>query len=327
MAFLTRNWFPIGLVLSFIAGYLLRGPGGALDAGSVASNAVVVVVFLITGYTMPTEALVRGLTDIRLHVYMELFIFGVFPLYVFATTLLLGDLFRPEVIAGLYALAVLPTTIASCTIFTQATGGNVAGTMFNAAFSNLIGVFLSPLLLSILLQSSGRALPVEQLTGIFVRLVLLMVAPIAVGQTLRRRFSTFAHRHGAVLRKSTSVAILLVVFFAVARAAGEEAFVGNLASMGAPGVYLVVSHLLLLALAWGGARALRLGRENELAVVFTAPHKTLALGAPLVSVYFADRPEVAGIALLPVILYHLIELLVAGVIRSGVYRTLLQDRS
>jgi sodium/bile acid cotransporter 7 len=316
MAFLRRNWFPIALVLAFIAGYLFRGLGVALNPASVGTYAVVIVIFLITGYTMPTEALLRGVTDLKLHLYMELFIFVVFPLYVVASILLLGDLFRPEVVAGLFALAVLPTTITSCTVFTQATGGNVAGTMFNAAFSNLVGVFLSPLLLSLLLQSTGRALPVDQLTGIFIRLAVLMIVPIAIGQVLRRRYPAFSERHGPMLRKSTSIAILLVVFFNVARAAADEAFVSNLGSMGGPTVYLVVSHLLLLGLAWGGARLARLGPQNERSVIFTAPHKTLALGAPLVAVYFADRPEVIGIALLPVILYHLIELLVAGVLRA-----------
>lgn len=126
MAFLRRNWFPIALVLSFIAGYLFRGLGVALNPASVGTYAVVIVIFLITGYTMPTEALLRGVTDLKLHLYMELFIFVVFPLYVVASVLLIGDLFRPEVVAGLFALAVL--------------------------------------------QSTGRALPVDQLTGIFIRL-------------------------------------------------------------------------------------------------------------------------------------------------------------
>lgn len=316
MQFLKRNWFPITLVLSFIAGYVFRDVGVALNPDSFGTYTVVIVIFLITGYTMPTEALVRGVTDLKLHLYMEIFIFVVFPLYVLASTLLLGDLFRPEVVAGLFALAVLPTTITSCTVFTQATNGNVAGTMFNAAFSNLVGVFLSPLLLSLMLQSTGRALPMDQLTGIFIRLGILMIIPIALGQILRRVYPAFSEKHGPVLRKSTSIAILLVVFFNVAAAAVDEAFMANLGTMGGPTLYLIISHLLLLALAWGGAKLFRLGRANEMSVIFTAPHKTLALGAPLVAIYFADRPEVIGIALLPVIIYHLVELLVAGVLRS-----------
>ncbi|MFO7782614.1 MAG: bile acid:sodium symporter [Spirochaetia bacterium] len=316
MQFLKRNWFPITLVLSFIAGYVFRDVGVALNPDSFGTYTVVIVIFLITGYTMPTEALVRGVTDIKLHLYMEIFIFVVFPLYVLASTMLLGDLFRPEVVAGLFALAVLPTTITSCTVFTQATNGNVAGTMFNAAFSNLVGVFLSPLLLSLMLQSTGRALPMDQLTGIFIRLGILMIIPIAIGQIMRRVYPAFSEKHGPVLRKSTSIAILLVVFFNVAAAAVDEAFMSNLGTMGGPTVYLIISHLVLLALAWGGAKLFRLGRANEMSVIFTAPHKTLALGAPLVAIYFADRPEVIGIALLPVILYHLVELLVAGVLRS-----------
>jgi sodium/bile acid cotransporter 7 len=316
MAFFRQNWFPILLVVAFAGGFVLPGAGVALNQGSGATRALVVFIFLVTGYTMPTEALLRGVTDVKLHLYVEGFIFIGFPLYVFLTTWVLGDVFRPEVLAGLYALSVLPTTISSCTVFTQATGGNVAGTMFNAAFSNLVGVFLSPLLLSLLLQSAGRTLPMEQLGAIFLRLGLLMLAPTAAGQLLKRVYPGLAERKGKALRKSTSVAILLIVYFNVARAAGDDVFVSNLSSMGWPVVYLLASHLLLLAAAWGGARLLGFSREDERSAVFAAPQKTLALGAPLITIYFADQPRVLGIALLPVMLYHLIELLTAGMIRS-----------
>jgi predicted Na+-dependent transporter len=51
--------------------------------------------------------------------------------------------------------------------------------------------------------------------------------------------------------------------------------------------------------------------------LYAAPQKTLAVGVPLVSTYFAASPEILGLALLPLVFYHAWQLLVAGFIRSS----------
>jgi predicted Na+-dependent transporter len=84
-----------------------------------------------------------------------------------------------------------------------------------------------------------------------------------------------------------------------------------------PFAYLAAAHLALLALAYGGARALRLSPQNTISVLYVAPQKTLAAGAPLLSTYFAASPEILGVALLPLLFYHAWQLLVAGVVRGS----------
>ena len=49
---------------------------------------------------------------------------------------------------------------------------------------------------------------------------------------------------------------------------------------------------------------------------YAAPQKTLAVGVPLISTYFASNPEIIGLALLPLVFYHAWQLLVAGVVKS-----------
>ena len=50
--------------------------------------------------------------------------------------------------------------------------------------------------------------------------------------------------------------------------------------------------------------------------VFVAPQKTLAMGVPLLSTYFAAQPEVLGIAMIPLLFYHPWQLLTAGVAKG-----------
>ena len=56
-------------------------------------------------------------------------------------------------------------------------------------------------------------------------------------------------------------------------------------------------------------------REDRVALLYVAPQKTLALGVPLLSIYFADQ-DLLGVVLLPLVFYHPFQILVAGLLRS-----------
>ena len=72
--------------------------------------------------------------------------------------------------------------------------------------------------------------------------------------------------------------------------------------------------MLLLALAHGGAwllgKVLNLPRGDRIAMLFAGGQKSIAMGAPLATVLFA--PDVAGIVLLPILTYHLLQLVLAA---------------
>jgi len=124
MQFLVKNWFLIGLLLLLIVGFLAPDIGIGISAGSATTNILIVLIFLITGYTLPSEAVKNGLREIKLHLFLQIFIFAVVPLYFYLTLLLLPFQFSAETRIGIFALAVLPTTIFSCVLFTQTAGGN-----------------------------------------------------------------------------------------------------------------------------------------------------------------------------------------------------------
>jgi sodium/bile acid cotransporter 7 len=218
---------------------------------------------------------------------------------------------------GIFAVAVLPTTISSCIVFTQISGGNVMGTMFNSALANILGVILSPLLLSLLMRGCGDSLPAAEVLKILRNLSLQMLIPIACGQILRRFFQNFATKQKKPLSVVSNIFILFILFFAFSKTAGNPNFVGNLRSLLGPFAYLAATHILLLFIAYAGARLFRFSRENTISVLYVAPQKTLAVGVPLISTYFAATPEALGIALLPLVFYHAWQLLVAGFVKSS----------
>ena len=315
--FLKRNWFLLGMLAAIALGFLAPGAGRLVNPASATRIALIAALFLIAGFTLPSESIGPGLASWRLHLFIHAFLFLLTPALFFLTTLPLRRLFGPELAAGMLALAVLPTTISSCVVFTQVSGGNVMGTLFNAAVSNLLGVFLSPLLLSLALRGSGQSLPVGELLVILRDLGLQILVPLAAGQLLRRLLKPLADRARGPLAQVSNALLLGVIFLTIASSAGDPDFLGHLSRAPWPFAYLAAVHLLLVALAYAGARALRFPRENLISAMFAAPQKTLSLGVPLISAYFACSPQTLGLVLLPLLLYHPWQLLVAGLLRNA----------
>ena len=313
-SFLSKNWFTIGILTALLLGFLFPKAGIFLNTGSVFSNVLIILLFFISGFKLPTEAIKAGMKDIRVHLLIQSFVFVIIPALLYLTSFPFRNLMEGRLIIGIYALACLPTTISSCIVFTQISGGNVVATMFNAAFANIVGVLLSPLILSLMIQSAGGPLPVSELLGILRELSLKMLLPIAVGQLARRYAGNVEKKTGKALGMLSSVFILLIVFFAFSKTSGNAVFRENIGALIVPFAYLAVAHLVFLAASFLSARALHFERENIISVLFAAPQKTLAMGVPLIGTFFAGNPETMGIALLPLIFYHAWQLFVAGFI-------------
>ena len=311
-AWFAKNWFLIGLLAAVALGLATPRAGTAASLDGATANVLVVMLFFLSGLSLPTEAIASGLRDLRLHLFLQLFIFVAVPLYFAASVALLWRGGDPRLVAGIYALAVLPTTVSSCIVFTQVARGNVIATIFNASLANVAGVFLSPLLLSLLLQQSGRALPADDLLRVLSALALKMLLPVALGQLARARLRELAQRFRKAISMFMNAAIVVIIWFSFSRPALDPTFAASLLRLWPLFGYLALSHLLLLGVVWGISRALRLDKANTYTALFVAPQKTLAMGAPLLTTYFATMPDLLGVALLPLIMYHLWQLTVAG---------------
>jgi sodium/bile acid cotransporter 7 len=233
---------------------------------------------------------------------------------------------EPAFLVGIYALACLPTTISSCIVFTQASGGNTAAAVFNSAVSNILGVFLSPLLLSILIRQGGRGLPAAQLASILAGIGLRMLLPLAVGQLARIPLRAWASRRSGLLAAISNLLILLLIYLAAASAGSTSGLGAILTRMAPVFLYLAASAPLIVALAYGGARIVGLKRADVITAVFTGSQKTMAMGIPLITACLAGRPDVLGIAVLPIVFYHPWQLLMCAVARGMFLSTRLRTR-
>jgi sodium/bile acid cotransporter 7 len=66
--------------------------------------------------------------------------------------------------------------------------------------------------------------------------------------------------------------------------------------------------------AWLLIGALRLPRGDRISMLFAGAHKSVAMGAPLATVIFPSAA--AGIIILPLVVYHLVQMIVAAPMAS-----------
>jgi sodium/bile acid cotransporter 7 len=327
--FWKKYWFLLGILAASFLGMLLPQLAGRLNPRSFTTNGIVVVLFVITGLSLPTDAIWKGIRDLRLHLYLQFFIFVLTPAYFLGSLALLRGALPATFDVGILALACLPTTVSSCVVFTQSARGNAAGAMFSSTLANCLGVVVSPLLLSLLLRGVHYSLPLSEVARILVNLGLTILVPFAAGQGIRLLGARqFAGRHRGQLGVLSNSLILAIIFFAFGKSARGELFHTGALELLLPFTYLALSHLLLVLAGYAGARLLSLSAENRIAAVFVAPQKTIAMGLPLLSAYFAANPGMLAAAILPLLFYHPFQLLVAGLLRgSALMRRIRQERS
>lgn len=317
MSFIKRNWFLLGLLGALVLAFIFPWLGRVLNPEKTTATAAVVIIFFLSGLSLSSEAVLHGIRQVKLHIFIQTFCFVLIPLYFLLTALPLRGLFDSRILIGVYALACLPITISTSVVFTQIAGGNTAGAVFNSSLANLAGIVISPLLLTSLVRQAGLALPMEEVIRILRDLALMILLPFGVGQVCHWVLPALAAGRKKMFSNVSSVLVLLIVFFAFSSAVSN----GTLHALSKPILalfaYLAFSNIVFMIAAFWGAKFIGLNHENRIAALFCAPQKTLAMGVPLLTTYFSDRPELLGMALIPVLLYHPWQILTAGLARDS----------
>jgi sodium/bile acid cotransporter 7 len=312
------DWFLIGMGVAVALAWLFPdagAKGGALHPELI-NKLGVSLIFFLHGLTLSFGALLAGTKQWRVHALVQGSTFVLFPL-LGLLLLGLGSSLAPELKTGVFFLCALPSTISSSIALTAAARGNVPVAVFNATLSSLLGVVLTPLWLSLVLGTTGHALPFG---SVVVDLLLLLVLPLVVGQAARPMLGKLAAAHKSRISVVDRLTILLLVYTSFC-----DSVKGGVWSSGAtPLVVAGGASVLLLAaalgLTWLAGGGLGLGRAERIAALFCGSKKTLASGVPMARLIFGAQPGLA-IILLPIMIYHPLQLLVGGWLAGRLART------
>nr|WP_315231386.1 bile acid:sodium symporter family protein [uncultured Albidiferax sp.] len=308
--FLPDN-FTLVLIAVVTLASILPAQGLVAQGFELLTTAAIALLFFLHGARLSRAAVVAGLSHWRLHLLVLGCTFVLFPLLGLGLKPLFSAMLTPDLALGMLFLCALPATVQSAIAFTAMARGNVAAAVCSASASSLIGVFITPLLVSLIVVAGGvsTANPWDAVGRIMLQLML----PFVAGQLLQPWVGDTVKRHAAGLKFVDQGSILLVVYTAFSAAVVEGLWkqVPPVVLIG-----LVAACCLLLALAlalttWG-SRWLGFSKEDEVTIVFCGSKKSLASGVPMAKVLFAAHT--VGVMLLPLMVFHQIQLMVCAVL-------------
>ena len=282
--------------------------GGFVQVFDVATTAGIVLLFFLHGAKLSRQAIWDGLRNWKLHLTVLAVTFVLFPLLGIGLSHL--PFVAAPVAAGLLFLTLLPSTVQSSIAFTAVARGNVAAAVCSASFSNLLGIVLTPALVALLMHmggANGGGLAAVE------KIVLQLLVPFVAGHLLRPLIVGFVARHKKLLTFVDRGSILLVVYTAFGAAVVEGLW--HRVSGFDLSVILILCALLLavvLAVTWTLGRLFRWPRAEAIVLLFCGSKKSLASGVPMAGVLFPAAQ--LGTVLLPVMLFHQIQLIACAVI-------------
>jgi sodium/bile acid cotransporter 7 len=304
------------LATAIVLASLLPVTGPYRPVAEAVSNGAIFVLFLLNGLRLPRAEVLRGMRHMRFLGPLALWCFGAMSLAGWALAQAGAALLLPPTVAlGLLFLGALPSTVQSATAYTSLAGGNVAVSVVAAAFLNVLGVFLSAPLFSLLAGSGAAAFD----WGALERIGLILLLPFVLGQLAQGKAGHLIREHRLLATWMDRLAIAIAVY--VAFSGAVEQGLWQLVSLTDWTVLLLLVGVFL-AVGFGGAwllgRVLRLEPGDRIAFLFSGAQKSIALGAPLAAVLFP--PAVAGLLLLPVLTYHLLQLVISAPLATRLNR-------
>ena len=267
------------------------------------------LLFFLYGAKLSTAVVATGISNWRLQAACLLCTFALFPLLTLAAMPLASPLFPAAVVTGILYIGCMPSTVQSSIAFTSISNGNVAGAVCAASISNLLGVVLSPLLLMLLISSAAHVTVEPSAIWKIVQQILL---PFAAGQLCRPLLADFLNRHKAPTMIVDRGSILLIVYsaFSVGVVNGIWQIMPWQAIIG-----LVLLCIVLLAavmgIGVGLGRLSGMGKPDLLALFYCGSTKSLATGLPMAGILFAGQD--ISLIVLPLMLFHLIQLIVCSI--------------
>ncbi len=302
--------FMAAMLLAVAAASVWPAAGLGQARLDVASTIAVSLLFFFHGAVLSPREIRQGAGQWRLHLFIFAVTFAVFPLLTLPIGLV-SDRWLPRDLAiGFLYLGALPSAVSSSIAFTSVARGNIPGAVCSAAASNVFGLLLTPLLVSLLLQAN--AAETFDLASAAREVVLELLAPFAAGQICRRFALSAIARHKRCLEQYDQAVIVLVIYAAFSRSVVE-----GLWSKLPPTLLIVTLCLCIILLAVvlvltaAGAKLLGFTREDEIAAVFCGSKKSLASGLPLAQVLFAGAPGF-GLIILPIMIYNQVQILVGA---------------
>jgi sodium/bile acid cotransporter 7 len=281
------------------------------------------MIFFFYGLKLSPEKIRNGLRNWKLHILVQASTFFVFPLLILAFFPLVHTAEGKAVWLAFLFLAALPSTVSSSVVMVSIAKGNIPAAIFNASISGLLGILLTPLWMGLFLtQAAGDF----DLGVIYIKLLTEILLPVIIGISLQRFFGKWVQQHSKQLSTFDKSIILLIIYKSFAESFEDRVF----SSVGiADLLYITLATTILFYLVYFlvGFLSKKLGfdEEDRITALFCGSKKSLIHGTVFSKILFPAAFPI-GIILLPLMIYHAIQIFIISIIASRIAERRLLER-
>mgnify|MGYP002838806362 CR=1 FL=1 len=296
----SRYWFLAMLLLMIPAGLWLPGGGRAIKDAGWATPALVGMMMSISGFTLDTGKLHQQAANLGAITLVLFSTYCMAPAVAYGLALWLQPGDNPHFLTAVMIMAAQASSLASALALTVLSRGNQELALIFTLLSSSLTVVLTPLVLEVSIGASVE-IPLGQM---IIKMLVVVVMPVALGQALRRFLWAKAKPLLKGIRLIPQMIILVFVYSGFSVATGQ--INGNAEVVLRIVIVSALLHAFLLAWNFCVSVLLRMDTGTGTALVFCGSQKTLPNGIYLWQHFFGNNP----IGALPLALYHLIQLIV-----------------
>lgn len=311
--------FLIGIICMVLLGYFFPGPGIATSPVSLEEIAGygISVIFLFYGIKISPKQMKAGLVNWKMHLLIQATTFLFFPLLVIAVKPLFVSEQASLIWLGTFFLASLPSTVSSSVVMVSIAKGNIPAAIFNATISSLLGIVFTPLWTGLFIASDVGGFDVS---SVVIKSAVQVLLPAIIGMLLHHRLGAFAQKNSKRLKLFDQSIILLIIYTSFSHSFAEHLFDGFAVST----LLLLMAGMLLLFLAvliitYSISKLLGFNMEDGITVMLCGSKKSLVHGTVMSKILFPNS-TIMGIIIMPLMLYHALQLIASGIIAQRLAR-------
>ncbi|XP_051675967.1 sodium/bile acid cotransporter 7 isoform X2 [Oryctolagus cuniculus] len=324
---MRKEWFMIGIVLVIAAAKLepsVGVNGGPLKPEITVSYIAVATIFFNSGLSLKTEELTSALVHIKLHLFIQIFTLAFFPATIWLFLQLLSITPINEwLLKGLQTVGCMPPPVSSAVILTKAVGGNEGIVITplllllfvdNCDSTDSQHLFIRNCYLPVFLNLLGSSSSVP-FTSIFSQLFMTVVAPLIVGQIVRRYIKDWLERKKPPFGAISSSVLLMIIYTTFC-----DTFSNPNIDLDKFSLVLILFIIFSIQLSFMLLTFIFSTRNNSgftpadtVAIIFCSTHKSLTLGIPMLKIVFAGHEHLSLISV-PLLIYHPAQILLGSVL-------------
>lgn len=306
------DWFMAGMIAAVGLAWVFPGPGatGGWLKPELLNKLGVATIFFLNGVSLSFAAMRAGAMRWPVHITVQSATYVLFPLAGIAMVAAGGGLIAPELATGFFFLCAAPSTVSSSVAMTSAARGNVPVAIFNATLSSVLGIVVTPLLVGWQLRTAGKGAPLGE---VILDLVLWLLLPLVLGQASRRWLAEWAAGNKKLIHRVDRGTILFIIYTSFCDSIVRGIWSGRMEIIIAAAAGGLVLFYVVFYAVGGIARVAKFEDGDRIAAIFCGSKKSIAAGVPMAQLIFAGDPRL-GVILLPLMIYHPLQLVICGVL-------------